>query len=521
MRSPSPRLIFSVRTVLGVVLFSLIGNYLFGGPKWVNIALIVVFVPLVITFMVMSLMVMINPGGIVKKDALNCWFGATAAVSDLSDLDVLVLGKPIAGCAADRLAITDAVPVRPHALIVASTGSGKTTSLIRPNILAHSGAVLALDVKGEICTADAAALAESGRTVRVFDPEGVIGELPAGVQRVALDLQSGWEEAAGDWQSRFAQSFADLIFIEQSADPAFAGSARILGRSTIAASIVPELREKDAGGLFAALARSAMRPHRKLNSLFEPKKQQGLDLSADLRRLIEEGSVFLTGNNQRFIDAGLAGMRRQLEFLNSERIVAALDGDWRLDQLLEADSKAVLLLVLPAARLPHYAPLLRLIFGSIGVVAETRSATATPANLLVAIDEAATLEKADWLLQGAALHRSAGITYMLAFQSCSQIERIYGKTGVAEFMGNCTNVFLGVRDFDTAQVLSQALGETTAESIDRSLGNKSDMSVRQLSAPVATAQEILQMDANELIVLPPSGKAARLRRVAPGVLAGK
>ena len=438
---------------------------------------------------------------------LEHWAGASLPPRKAAGRPLLAYGLTSKG----RLAVSEAFPLRPHMLVLASTGSGKTTSLIRPNILLHCGATIALDVKGEIVAADAAALAASGRQVLVFDPEEVIKKLPDGVGRVGLNLSAGWQAGGGDWRLKLAQSMVDLIFIEQSAEPAFAGSTRTLGRAAIAAAIA-QAAERD---LFARLSEAARMAPRQLQSLY---KKHHKDCSADLAALIEGGANFLVSGNERLIHSALTGMQRQLEFLQTARVAKALDGDFAIDRLLAADSRTALFVALPASRLAYYAPMLRIIFGQLGALAENRAAAATPANLLVAIDEAASLERAEWLLRSAALHRGFGISYLLAFQSCPQIERIYGQSGLAELMGNCASVFLGVRDLATAEEISQALGQTTSYTTARTAGGS--INERQLPQPVASPQQILQMEQDQLIVCPPNQKATRLYRAHPGVVAG-
>ena len=129
------------------------------------------------------------------------------------------------------------------------------------------------------------------------------------------------------------------------------------------------------------------------------------------------------------------------------------------------------------------------------------------------ITTAAALERSDWLLHGTAVHRSYGISYLLAFQSAAQIESIYGRTGVAQFMGNCANLFLGVRDFDTARRLSEALGQEDERFYEA--GRKGELNERTRLRPLASPQDIMQMDADHLIALLPDSRASRLRRASP------
>ncbi len=79
------------------------------------------------------------------------------------------------------------------ALVLGPTRSGKTTSLIIPNLLGHPGPVVSTSTKTELVDVTSQSRAELG-DVQVFDPTG-IAELPRNVQRI------GWNPVTGcdDW----------------------------------------------------------------------------------------------------------------------------------------------------------------------------------------------------------------------------------------------------------------------------------------------------------------------------------
>ena len=476
-----------------------------GGNFWLYLAL-GAFVVLVVPTGTVYLWLNIFGGS--SKDDLASYPGQLAKVEQLqiggSDATA---GRVLFGLSEDgrQVAVSDVQPRRPHTLLIASTGSGKTTSVIRPNILAHNGAVIALDVKAEICRSDAGALVAAGRRVLVFDPEGMLGDqLPAGAEPATLDLVSGWQVAGGNWRSKLAKSMASLIFIEKSGDPAFSRTALQLGRALIAAALLPGRDE----GMFASLAKTARMNAREMQAMLETKASCE---DEDLLNLTREGSMIFK-DSSALLDAGLSGVRRQLDFLQTAATVRSLNGNFPINQLLEADDKTVLLVVVPPSWLEHHAAALRIIFGSIGSIAEVRR-RAKPANLLAVIDEAASLDRVDWLLGGAAVHRGYGISYLIAFQTAAQIERIYGRTGLSEFMGNCATLFLDVRDFETAERLSKALGEAVDHTYEA--GHKGALLERQRTRLRLSADAIMQMDADHLIALLPAAGATRLRRASP------
>lgn len=81
-------------------------------------------------------------------------------------------------------------------LVLGPSRSGKTSSLVIPNVLAASGAVVSTSTKAEVMARTAPARRHSGATV-LFDPTGTV-DAPPGVQRVGwspLQSSAQWEKA--------------------------------------------------------------------------------------------------------------------------------------------------------------------------------------------------------------------------------------------------------------------------------------------------------------------------------------
>jgi len=88
------------------------------------------------------------------------------------------------------------------ALVLGPTRSGKTTSLIIPNLLGHPGPVVSTSTKTELVEVTSQSRAELG-DVQVFDPTGM-ADLPRNVQRI------GWNPVVGceDWDRAMLTSAA-------------------------------------------------------------------------------------------------------------------------------------------------------------------------------------------------------------------------------------------------------------------------------------------------------------------------
>ena len=78
------------------------------------------------------------------------------------------------------------------ALVLGPTRSGKTTSLIIPNLLGHPGPVVSTSTKTELVEVTASARSELG-DVQVFDPTG-LAEIPPKVQRIGWNPVTNCEE---------------------------------------------------------------------------------------------------------------------------------------------------------------------------------------------------------------------------------------------------------------------------------------------------------------------------------------
>jgi len=151
-------------------------------------------------------------------------------------------------------------------------------------------------------------------------------------------------------------------------------------------------------------------------------------------------------------------------------------------------------------------------------------------NLL--IDEAAQLGKFDALKTAMSYSRGKGVRTIVTFQDIGQIEEHYTKAGLKTFFGNAeTKIFFGVRDYETALLISNMMGTITNEihhkheqEEARRKANKIAMEViegrspleaandyshyreaskrpQKQSRPMMTASEILSMPEDKAIIL--------------------
>jgi type IV secretion system protein VirD4 len=157
-----------------------------------------------------------------------------------------------------------------------------------------------------------------------------------------------------------------------------------------------------------------------------------------------------------------------LSFLDDPALQRALGhSDFSLSALIDPTRVCKIFLIVPAEYLKIFAPVLRLFF-TVTMILKGRAPSA--ARVLMLVDEAGQLGSFDALLQSFTYGRGMGIRSWAIFQDAGQISRNYGPAGLSGFMGSAQmRQFFGVRDYQTAQAISNMLGSETLEYDDTRL----------------------------------------------------
>lgn len=151
-----------------------------------------------------------------------------------------------------------------------------------------------------------------------------------------------------------------------------------------------------------------------------------------------------------------------LNFLDDPVLLAALENaDFSLAMLTDALQPVKVFLNVPAEYLSIWSPLIRLFF-TVTMLYKGRAPEAPRVMLLV--DEAGQLGRFEALLRAFTFGRGAGIRAWAIFQDAGQIVRNFGAPALQGFLGSAqTRQFFGVRDYQTAQLVSEMLGTETLE----------------------------------------------------------
>ena len=143
----------------------------------------------------------------------------------------------------------------------------------------------------------------------------------------------------------------------------------------------------------------------------------------------------------------------------------------------------------PVEYIPVWAPVLRTMFTT-QTLYKSRNPSSPPINMIV--DEAGQLGSFDALLQSFTFGRGAGVRAWALFQDAGQITRNFGPTGLQGFVGSAAlRQFFGVRDYQTAQLVSSMLGRETLEYDDTLRQSQARQAKRQAAMNVLCGNDPL------------------------------
>jgi type IV secretion system protein VirD4 len=156
----------------------------------------------------------------------------------------------------------------------------------------------------------------------------------------------------------------------------------------------------------------------------------------------------------------LGELYAHLSFLDDPTLLPHLEGgDFSLDMLTDPGRSSKIFLNIPAEYLSLWSPLIRLFF-TVSILYKSRKPQGPRVMLLV--DEAGQLGKFEGLLRAFTYGRGAGVRAWAIFQDAGQIIRNFGAPALQGFLGSAQmRQFFGVRDYQTAQLISDMLGSET------------------------------------------------------------
>ena len=340
------------------------------------------------------------------------------------------------------------------AVVFGPNGSGKTTSLIVPNVLDWDGPVVMTTAKPQdlepICSARA-----SRGSLWVIAPSGAPGHETSGWSPIAYAQGSEAADRIAEWMVESSGMTGD-----PKSRPWNAQARKYLKGLLLAANLSHGSVDQWIDWIYVG----------------ERARDQVEDVlrSADQRRVAQEyastwqiheegkGSVLFTA-------LGLADTYSRPAI----RAVADRD-DFDLDQLL--DSSGTLCIVTPNGEGDRFAPYFTALTSAIIHAAEARAASRVgplEPRLLLALDEAGNVFRYPRLPHLLTTARGNGIQLLLVYHDLAQVEHLYGGREVARTVVSNAKLRMllpGVGDLDTLRYWSELLGRTRTQTRGETLG---------------------------------------------------
>jgi type IV secretion system protein VirD4 len=384
-----------------------------------------------------------------------------------------------------------------HVLCFAPTRSGKGVGLVVPTLLTWPGSAIVHDIKGENWGLTAGWRARFGR-VLLFDPTNTNST----AYNPLLEVRRG------EWEVRDVQNIADVLV-----DPEGALEKRNHWEKTSHSLLVGTIlhvlyAEKDK--TLAGVANFLSDPKRPIETTLRAmmttphlgKTAVHPVVASAARELLNKSE------NER---SGVLSTAMSFLGLYRDPVVATVTRrcDWRIRDLVEAESPVTLYLVVPPSDISRTKPLIRLILNQIGRrLTEELESNRRRHRLLLMLDEFPALGRLDFFESALAFMAGYGLKSFLIAQSLNQIEKAYGQNN--SILDNChVRVSFATNDERTAKRVSDALGTATEmRAMKNYAGSRLSpwlghlmVSRQETARPLLTPGEVMQLPADDELIL--------------------
>jgi len=179
----------------------------------------------------------------------------------------------------------------------------------------------------------------------------------------------------------------------------------------------------------------------------------------DVRRTANEMLVKQQDTPKEF-GAILGEILAHIDFLSDPDLRDSLEGgDLSLSGLVGQKQTVRLHLMPPAEFIQLWSPIIRTKFSRL---MNLKSRAPQARRVLLLVDEAGQLGKADFLLRSFTFSRGAGVVVHAFFQDIGQIRRNLGRDAVISFLGSAVvQQWSAARDYESAELISNKLGQET------------------------------------------------------------
>ena len=333
------------------------------------------------------------------------------------------------------------------AVVFGPNGSGKTTSLIVPNVLDWRGPVVMTTAKPQDLEPICSARAAQG-PVWVIAPGGAPGQHVVGWSPIAAAGDAEAADRMAEWMVESSGMTAD-----PKARPWNAQARKYLKGLLLAAHLSGSGVEEWTQWIYSG--------ERSRDTVEDILRTAGHEATAQeyasTWQIHEEGK-----GSVLFTALGLA------DTYSRPGVRAAADaGGFHVEQLFE--QSGTLCIVTPSAEGDRFAPYFTALVSAVIHTAETRAAAAggpISPRLLLALDEAGNVFRYPRLPHLLTTSRGNGVQLLLVYHDLAQVEHLYGGREVARtVLSNAKMRMLlpGVGDLDTLRYWSEMMGRTRTQ----------------------------------------------------------
>ena len=336
-----------------------------------------------------------------------------------------------------------------HVCVFGASGSGKTTSIIKPAIIQtckRRESMILTDPKGELFRDSVQYLRDNGYEIRRFD-------------LVNLDFSDGWDcmgEIRGNYER--SQIFAQIVMQNISSERRNIFYHQQTALLTAVLLRVSQGSDYEGRRTFGEAYRIINRHGAELERVFDINTHPEIMDAVDAYNSFKQASPNAYGN----IVSGLSTMLGVLQ----SKLVQRITGEARIDTLLPGMKPCAYFLVL-SDKHPTYRFLSSLFFSFLFMdlmdFADLQDDGALPVPVNFLLDEVRNIGQIPDLDIKMATIRSRAINVTLVLQSLSQIQLMYPETW-SDILNNCAvQIGLGFNDEATAKYFSDRSGEATIQ----------------------------------------------------------
>lgn len=332
-----------------------------------------------------------------------------------------------------------------HTAIFAPTGVGKGVSLIVPFLRECQDSCVVIDPKGENARLTMDVRRAMGHRIVLLDPFKVVTQTPDTFN--PLDMIDEASPLAGDDCRALAKDLVVTTGMEP--DPHWNLSSEHMIAALIAAVLFMSKEHRSLQTVRTLLTDDARR------AVVLAKMRDCDDWGGMLRRMANQ----VLNWKDKELAGILSTANRHTAFLDTLPVASSTQAS-SFDPIQLRAGKMSAFLILPPAYLKSQSALLRTWIGAT-FKACVRGGLDDSRNVHFVLDEAASLGKLDVLEDAVDKYRGYGVKLQLYYQSIGQLKQCWRDGLDQSLLSNTTQVYFGVNDQQTAQAVSDRLGEET------------------------------------------------------------